>query len=548
MGDILVSMKRLSFIVCGVCALVRPALTDAAPPPETVSLDQAHEFHFIYLNSLMLIDPGLPEDYFLNDAENVRRIISDIDTQSSAVRNLGLKDIAGADDYDAQRFERFAIPEIFRYKVKYSIDASTPTLRRFLKNNPKHYPAVESVTGSGIFVEVGPDAAADSRLSVTLEDIAGRLRGGEPFNIVAKDYYESAGVNSIGRFGRATRGQMDDARFDAFLNAEPGAPFFGPVKLPDGYLLGKLDEKMTSGSDLFDYYSRWLPMDYRREMAKQLIETFTGEQMRRISPRVFAYDAASAMGDRQTAYEAGGTSVTFGEAGRRLPQYAGNKKEARFWDAIALKALNDDLILMSTATQEMRRTPEFRFFADAHRNAYLVQLHAKKIMADAGEPDEQALRAYYEAHKKDSYSQAGLVRLLTVTLRRGAAAQTSSPADARLRQQADFAAMNKARETFLADQTTAALDRLRASLPGLSYRVDKQPVAADTLGRVFEMAVAGKQPGDISQVLVEPQAYHFVKVVSVEPQPPAPFEAVRDRVKSGLLETRHREIMKQLRQ
>jgi hypothetical protein len=490
----------------------------AFPGPPTFLDGEAatREYRQLFLNSLMTIDAVAQEAYLSIEEPQFWRAL---EQTSAAVARLDAS--GGEGGYDLKRFERFAIPEVYRFKLKYDLKPTSAVLRRFMQNNAKRYPQQDFIAGSVIRV---PAVAEDPALSATLQALLSGLRT-ENFNAVAREYYEGIGAVSAGLMGRVTRGMIPGEEFDAFLRAQLGAPFFGPVAVPGGYLIGKLDAKFSTAADPFEQVSSTVVADYRREWAKKLLEDFYTSQTQRLQPRVHGFDAQSSAGTAQVAYEIGEHVVRFSETVQRLPHYLGDHKDPAFWNGMARHCLRDDLVLMSTATQEIVATPEYRYLVDAHRNAFLEHRHVEERLARLP-TDEATLRAWYDERTSTTYARSDLVRLLAVQIPRTPNPENVS-FEALTRHRDEFSSAAELRRVFAARPGESEASALARAHPGVSVSDDPAPRPADELGRLAEMGIDGLRQGDVTPVLVAPGEYVFAWIMERQPRGSAPFDPAR---------------------
>lgn len=532
----------LSIALC-IWAAASAASAASFPPSDAGDPAAAQQFRQMFWDSLLLISPAaqeLQDKVTSSGMDGLRRAV---DAASRAVEKLALDKQPFGSAYPAKSFERFAIPAVFRYKLVYDMDASTEALQRFFDHNPTHYPRREFFKGWAILVPQSSDVPQSARSSMVAE-VEQRLRRGEDFGYVAFTTYEKMGSVTNGYLGRIERGQIDNDEFEAFLNADSSRPFFGPVKLKQGILLGKLNSKLTSQTDPFQFYSQQVLADYRREWGKRKLADFYTTETKLLNPQVLSFDASSSSPTHQVCYRIGGRTETFANAVSRLPQYIGNQKDPAFWSGMARHALEDDLILLSTAPQALLKAPEYAYWAKAHRDAYLVFKYVEEQLGHADiSPD--ALKRFYDRHTSDTYAQSDLVRLLTLEYPR---TQNEDVASADLLR-AHFDEITSAtamRNEFAVHATEEAARQMCSKTPRLKFRTDSSVQPMDNLGRVLDIALQGKQQGHVTPVLVARDSYLFALVLERKERPPLRFEDVKDRVRTDLLEEMRNRLYSQI--
>jgi len=501
--------------------------TLSVPGPDSLPFCQVQDFYSAYLTTLYLVDPGLLFRQDLGTRESIRALTNDLECEARFVEKKGLTEAPYAGEYDTAAFDRMALPLVFRYRLKYGSIPSREAIRRFIRDNPTVYPLEEYVVGWEILVETD-EGTSPTEIQKALSWIEGKLKT-EPFPWVAMQYYLSIGAESDGGLGRVTRGQVPDWKFEAFLSAPETAPYFGPVQVPKGYLFGMVQSRVKKDSDPYEVYGdtvlhRLLPQRLQEEIAR-----YNEEQKAALNLEVYSYDHSSSVGLKQIAYRIGDYAPTYDEILKRFPQYHGDPKDPRFYDAMAKHGIDADLILYGPKAEETRQSPEYRFMARAHRNAWLVDRYVKARLAE--DPvDEESLRRFYEARATDLFAQPDLVRVLTLKRTRDVGVD-SDPKRRSSRQKPDFMALARLRETFLRNPTVEEARRLAAADPRVEVDVQEEAVPEDKLGRVLEMGVKGIPEGGVSPVLVAGPRYAVAKVLSRQPQPPVPLAEAGDKLR-----------------
>lgn len=494
------------------------ALTAAAVRPAGLSDPvRRSEFYNIYVSALSQISLDMADRYDATSQAGLTVIADSIDTESALIRRLQLDTAVTTRSYDAERFSHYALAELLRYTTKYAVRPTTATLERFMHLNISHYPQKDWVFASAIHVKT---ADWGDQTSAVVSRLEAQLKS-KSFAETAFQYYESIGQKSDGRLGRVMHGTVPDWEFKLLMSADPSRPFFGPFEAPDGYYFCKLEKKFTAGNDPLNYYAKQVEADYRRIYARETLKHMLQDQQKALAPQVFGFDTSSPARLQQIAYRVAGTSVTFEEAHRRLPFVAGDMNSPKFWDSVSSQSLQNDLLFYSAQAQDLRDSEEFRYLADAHRNAFLVHTYVEREIAKAS-INEEALRAFYRPRADKRYAQPDVVRLLVVRL-----PETSDSQGRTLREK-----MNSIRDAFVAKPTSDTIEQLRSSHPSLSCKEDPVPIPADKLGRILEMAIGTEKPGFVTPVLMgKDRACYFARIIARQPQPPTSFEQLRDQLR-----------------
>ena len=99
---------------------------------------------------------------------------------------------------------------------------------------------------SEIFLPAG-DAAAEGEALATAEDVIGRLRGGEPFPALARQFSRSPSAAAGGDLGRMISGQLD-GRLEAVLRDMRPGRVSHPIRMEDGFHILLLRGRRDIGS------------------------------------------------------------------------------------------------------------------------------------------------------------------------------------------------------------------------------------------------------------------------------------------------------------
>lgn len=531
----------LGAILIAACAAATP-LDPSIPTAQTKPFDKAMAFYRTYLKTVNLVDPAIVYRYSIGDPEGLQALLDDIAREQQAVERLALDRAEFAADYDARAFERLAIPHLLRDKLEQSTEVPEEDVRSMYQTYPNSYPNREMIHGWEIYVrdDARPDTAT---LTATLETLRKQLQT-DQFPWVAVRYYWTVGSEYDGSLGMVYRGDIPDWKFDAFLAADPDARFFGPVRVKDGWLFGKLQEKFTHTEDPYAYYAERIRASLRPQRAKQNLVEFYKEQKNRLKPEVHRYDPASTLGLEQVAYRFGTEAVTFQEVLKRLPHLTGNPDDPRFYDAMTKHAFEDDLILHSPLAEEIRKSPAFAFLARAHRNAFLADRYVKSRM-DTLVLDGKAIQKFYEDHAATDYAQPDLMRLL-ILFRQRTAQNDNDPLLRYTPKKPDFEAAHRLRTLYEAAPGPEKAKQLAQTDPQVRWEMHEKDMPEDQLGRILEIAVQDVKEGKIVGPVVGPRDYLVVHVLQRKKQPPTPMEQLQNRLQQDAMVKHKQMILKEL--
>jgi len=534
-------MKKLCVLVVLTC-FVFPAIGSGEfspeksyPPKELASRD----FYKIYINSLYYIGDDLPYRYSVKENKLIN-LLKDIRAERDIVKNLNLDKNSFRKEYPGERVERFLAASVYRFLIEKNLKPTREELQKFLDKNSQYFPAREHVVGYQLFVETDKDTD-EKKVQETLKEIEAKLKT-EPFSKVAREYYQTVGLEYDGRMGRVFREEISGENFNIFFNADPDKPFFGPIRQKRGYIFGKVERKFTSDTDPVEYYRQKLEFDCLKQMAKTELNRFYEKKFQELEPEVFMYDKDKKEPLNLPAYKIKDQTVTYQEVLKRVPQSMGNMSSPDFYHSIRQKSLENDLIFFSPEAQNIKNTPEYRFFENAIKNAWLVSHYVEEKMKDI-DKSPNALKRFYEQNKDKLYAQSDLVRLATVTLHRSIDTK-DTPLNQHLKQKSDFKTINKIREEFAKNPTRKILETLQSTYPTMEFEIFEIPKPEDRLGRVIEVPLRSKEPGYISPVLIEGKTrYKFFRLITRQKRPPKSFDQVKDVIEHEYIQSQKHALL-----
>jgi peptidyl-prolyl cis-trans isomerase C len=129
-------------------------------------------------------------------------------------------------------------------EVAPGVKLSDIEIRAFYDNNPEAFKQPERVKASHIFNKVDPtaDASQKAEAKKKIDLVQAKLRKGEDFGALAKEYSEGPSGPEGGDLGYFTRGQMVKPFEDAAFAMKPGE-VSGVVETKFGYHLIKVTDK-----------------------------------------------------------------------------------------------------------------------------------------------------------------------------------------------------------------------------------------------------------------------------------------------------------------
>jgi peptidyl-prolyl cis-trans isomerase C len=124
------------------------------------------------------------------------------------------------------------------------VDVTEAEAKAFYDGHPEYFTEPEAIRASGILikVDVKSDAAKKQEARKKMEDIQKRVKKGEDFATLAKDFSQDASAAQGGDLGTIPRGRMPKALDDAAFSLKPGE-VSNVVETEVGFHLIKVHEK-----------------------------------------------------------------------------------------------------------------------------------------------------------------------------------------------------------------------------------------------------------------------------------------------------------------
>ena len=146
-----------------------------------------------------------------------------------------------------------ATKKLIEDEVAPKVTVSDSDIRAFYENNPETFKQPERVKASHILIKVEPqaDAAQKAEAQKKIDLVQAKLKKGEDFGALAKEYSEGPSGPKGGELGYFTRGQMVKPFEDAAFAMKPGE-VSGVVETQFGYHLIKVTDKTPEGTMPYD--------------------------------------------------------------------------------------------------------------------------------------------------------------------------------------------------------------------------------------------------------------------------------------------------------
>lgn len=162
-----------------------------------------------------------------------------------------------------------AYVELDEAKLAQGVQASDDQLRALYDQQLASFKQSEAREAQHILINVdGSGDKADAAAKAKAEDILQQLKAGADFAALAKKYSDDAGsARNGGNLGWITRGSSDTAFENALFGIAKVGEVAGPVKLPGGYDIIKLDGIRASSTKPFDEVRAQLLTEYQKKKA-----------------------------------------------------------------------------------------------------------------------------------------------------------------------------------------------------------------------------------------------------------------------------------------
>lgn len=526
-------------LIPALCALLLLGMHPAAARAGTAAFSPEHDeaaFLRVYLHSLMVIDPDAPLYYDLGSAGRREALLSEIHHLASLPE---AERLAPEDNERLARAERVLVPQLWRYLTAAGARDDKEGFRLYYEERKDEFAVRDWFRGARILVESGEGAGADA------EELARRLDEPEAdFLEVARAHYHSVGEDYDGMIGLVQRGQIHDSLFELFMEQDPAEPYFGPVPVEHGQLLGKVFAKGAEG---------YLPPE---EVRDELIEDFVAWQVdvagadavsdaeaRGLVERVDTADRTSPPEDSTAAYRFDGEERTYADVRRALPGVIGDTSSWEYFDAMRERAILEEVIRHGPAAERIRES-----------SAYGILLAALGAYAAAAEPMRKeleamqagitgdVLRAYYDERKDEHYRPVDEIRLVHVRVSRNPDGLTG-PLERREASREAWEKIQRIEREFATSEDPLAYDfGPWREQRGVRIRDASRWVSISSLEpRIAEM-LWDDRTTRFSGFLINRLEYAFWYQIDRRRPLYPPFERIEDRVRRDFIEEQTRAI------
>ncbi|MDK2970520.1 MAG: peptidyl-prolyl cis-trans isomerase [Candidatus Sumerlaeota bacterium] len=528
-------LLAMALLLAGACARTSPTASTAgtpAPLPDITPHSHSPALMAVYLAGLDRLSPERVLAYSTVSDNDRATIAHDALRVSQAVRQCGWADLPVFPEFH-QWLDIHLVSRLWENDAR---EALTPTAEQLAEaytrqHADRRFP--DRVAGQRILARTREEA----------DELAARLRAGEDFTAVAKEYYASLGEVNDGMFANLPRDRANDAIFAAFWSAEPHGPIFGPMETKHGWLIGRTLAKHPAGPIPFDEVRDTLERRWRIERFPTWREDFFTALEQQYGVRRLLPEAPS--GDPATpAYEMDGETRTLADVNRLTPGVFGDPANPKFYHSLTERAIRADLLLASEEAARIRATPTYRTLHAALLDQARFQAVADKAFTTIA-PNDADLRAFHRTHA-ERYLTPPEVRLLAVTIARNPESLVE-PAALNAASREAWQTITKLREAFLAAGAPEDFDFSEAESTG-AVRVHKptQWQSIEDFGRLVEMNLVDAKEGETSELLIDETSYMFFHVYGWRAGEAAPFEEIATRVHDDFMAAERARLVEQL--
>jgi peptidyl-prolyl cis-trans isomerase C len=180
-------------------------------------------------------------------------------------------------DIKFQITRAMAIRDLVEKDITKNINISDEETKAYYDKNPEAFKQTEEVKASHILIKVDADADASKKAMARekIEKVQAKLKNGEDFSTLAKEYSEGPSNVKGGDLGYFKRGQMVKPFEETAFNLQPNE-ISGVVETQFGYHLIKIYDKKPEGTitykDAKDKISQYLKQEKGKAEIRKYID------------------------------------------------------------------------------------------------------------------------------------------------------------------------------------------------------------------------------------------------------------------------------------
>ncbi len=175
----------------------------------------------------------------------------------------------------AQLEKGLAIDELLKTKIVKDIEVTDEESRKYYDEHLDQFKQAEQVKASHILIKVEPTATDEQKAEARkkIETVQGKLKKGDDFAAVAKEYSEGPSKSRGGELGFFQRGQMVKPFEDAAFTMEPDQ-VSDVVETKFGYHIIKVSEKKTESTASYSEVKDQVQQQLKQQKTRQAVEKY----------------------------------------------------------------------------------------------------------------------------------------------------------------------------------------------------------------------------------------------------------------------------------
>jgi len=171
-----------------------------------------------------------------------------------------------------------AVQQFVEKEFEGKVQVTEAEAKAFYDGHPEYFTEPETIRASGILikVDVKSDAAKKEEARKKMEDIQKKVKKGEDFAILAKDFSQDASAAQGGDLGTIPRGRMPKALDDAAFSLKPGE-VSNVLETELGFHLIKVHEKKPEKVVPFKEVEDKIRQHLSNQKLKQMVDEHLNE-------------------------------------------------------------------------------------------------------------------------------------------------------------------------------------------------------------------------------------------------------------------------------
>lgn len=280
---------------------------------------------------------------------------------------------------------------------------------------------------------------------------------------------------------------------------------------------------------------------FRERMQQAEAEFYQREAAAHEVEILFAENLTEVPSEESPVYRIDGRTFTYQDVLRTHSNLYGDRSSVQFFQSIVKRALQSELLFSSPEADRFRETREYRFL----REAFLAQWRVYRFLNREYEEtpiSEEELLQFYEENKAELYRAPTEVKLIVVSLARPSEAGLNSPLPI-----AGATDSGENLEPVWKDFISSASPESFSftayeDIPGLQPTLLEEWTPVDRLGRLIEMDIRARRPGDTSPILTSKSFSLFYHVLERRDRGYLSFDEVRPTIEFSLRQARMKEL------